>query len=46
MDETKFRDECLQERQVTQKPGATLLATQLERENKAKHSIEKLIKRA
>ncbi len=39
MDKTKFADECLQERQVMQKPGASPIATQIERENKSKDSL-------
>ena len=39
MDEAKFADECLQERQIIQKPGASPIATQLERENKSKNSL-------
>lgn len=38
MDGTKFADECLWEREVTQRPGATPIQTQLERENKSKNS--------
>ncbi len=38
MDETKFADECLREREIVQKPGATPLQTQLERENKSRNS--------
>lgn len=38
MDETKFSEECLKEREVVQKPGATAIQTQLERENKSKNS--------
>ncbi len=39
MDGTKFADECLLERQVTQRPGATPIQTQLEREGKSKNSF-------
>lgn len=39
MDETKFTEECLKEREVVQKPGATPIQTQLERENKSRNSL-------
>src|SRR3989338_2723051 len=38
MDNDKFAEDCLRERQTMQKPGASPITTQLERENKSKNS--------
>ncbi|MEK6853821.1 MAG: hypothetical protein AABX60_00675 [Nanoarchaeota archaeon] len=39
MNNDKFAEDCLRERQTMQKPGASPITTQLERENKSKHSL-------
>lgn len=39
MAKEEFDEDCLRERQTAQRPGASPIATQLERENKSRHSL-------